>query len=79
MNAGTGTKAETAFWLVWSPSGAKPPTYRHGTPESAVREAERLAKLHPGETFVVLEPIAARCVDNMIRTTYVGGSMDIPF
>jgi hypothetical protein len=73
------TKTENAFWLIWSPTGLRPPKYRHGSPESAVREAERLAHQHPGQEFVVLEPIAARCVDNMVRTTYTGGSGEIPF
>lgn len=68
-----------AFWLVWSPSGATPPKHRHETAQGATAEAERLAKEHPGQLFVVLEAVAARRVDSMIRTTYTGGSTEIPF
>lgn len=73
------TQKEQAFWLVWSPTGATPPKFRHPTEQSAVQEAERLAIVNPGTLFVVLEPIAARRVDNMIRTEYTGGSLSIPF
>lgn len=42
------------FFLVWSPAGIHPPTYRHLGHGSAQTEAQRLAHLHPGETFFVL-------------------------
>jgi hypothetical protein len=73
------TQTESAFWLVWSPSGSTPPKHRHLTEQQAVHEAERLAKEHPGQLFVVVESIAARRVDNMVRTEYTGGSLTIPF
>lgn len=66
------------FWLVWSPTGVKPPTFRHGSEESATLEAERLAREHHGQLFVVLEAKAARRVDDMVRTTFVDES-EIPF
>lgn len=72
-------QSEKAFWLVWSPTGATPPKFRHPSEQSAAEEAERLAITHPGQLFVVLESIAARRVDNMQRTTYTGGSNEIPF
>lgn len=43
------------------------PTHRHSSEASATSEAERLARLHPGETFVVLESVCARRVDDMLR------------
>jgi hypothetical protein len=72
------TQTEKAFWLVWSPTGVRPPKYRHASEQSAVTEAERLAQAHPGQLFVVLEAVAARRVDNMVRTTFAGGSFDEP-
>ena len=72
------TNTENPFWLVWSPTGSAPPRYRHASKQSAVTEAERLARAHPGQLFVVLEPIAGRRVDNMVRTTYVDDK-EIPF
>lgn len=41
------------FWMVWNPNGTMP-TYRHDSPDSAVTEAERLAKTHEGCQFFVL-------------------------
>ncbi|MDX9896338.1 MAG: hypothetical protein RBS34_12870 [Desulfofustis sp.] len=42
------------FWLVWNPNGRQP-LVRHPTEEVARREAERLARKHPGDTFYVLQ------------------------
>lgn len=70
---------ETPFWLVWSPKGERPPKYRHFTVGAATTEAERLARLHPGQTFVVLQSVAARTVDNMVRTVYGPNDSEIPF
>lgn len=42
------------FWIVWNPNGTLPPTYRHGTEQSALDEADRLAVLHRGSSFYVL-------------------------
>jgi hypothetical protein len=69
---------ESAFWLVWSPTGQKPPSYSHASIESARAEAERLAIAHPGKVFVVLEAMDAFHVDSMIRTQYVGGTVGEP-
>lgn len=44
------------YWLV---HGDGPTNFRHPTEQSAVREAERLARLHPGRVFVVLESVEA--------------------
>jgi hypothetical protein len=71
-------QTENAFWLVWSPTGTTPPKFRHESEKAATEEAERLAITHPGQLFVVLEPIAARRIDHMIRTVYAGGSLTTP-
>lgn len=54
-----------SFWMVWNPEG-RAPTYRHTSEGSAKTEAERLARANPGQTFVVLESVCARRVDDMI-------------
>lgn len=41
------------FWLVWSPSEARPQR-RHGSLESAQREADRLHRMY-GKEFLVFE------------------------
>lgn len=43
----------TSGFFVWTKKG-KAPQFHHTTRESAVREAERLAKLHPGQKFHVM-------------------------
>lgn len=72
------TQTESAFWLVWSPTGHKSPSFRHPSIESATKECDRLANAHPGQLFVALEAVAARRVDSMIRTQYVGGTVGEP-
>jgi hypothetical protein len=42
------------FWVVWNPRGGVPVVI-HNTNTSAVREAERLAVLNPGQRFYVLK------------------------
>jgi hypothetical protein len=42
------------FWMVWNPQ-RQPPRYRHASHDLARAEAERLARLSPGEVFVVLQ------------------------
>ncbi|ACK82475.1 hypothetical protein [Methylorubrum extorquens] len=46
------------FWMVYG-LGQGAPTYQHGTEAAALREAERLAEVRPGVTFVVLEATQA--------------------
>lgn len=50
------------FWMV---SGQGVPVVRHNTEELARSEAARLARIHQGESFTVLESIATVTVDNM--------------
>lgn len=66
------------FWFVWN-KGGNLPRYQHSTEKSATDEAERLARLHQGETFVVLESVCARKVDGMQRVDFRNMSDDVPF
>lgn len=43
------------FWMVCGPFNS--PKYRHPTELSAQQEADRLAKMHPGDAFFVMEAI----------------------
>ncbi|MCP1117015.1 hypothetical protein [Robbsia andropogonis] len=66
-----------AFYLVWCPSGVKPPSFRHLSKQSAVQEAERLAATTPGAEFYVLCAQSMRKVDSMQRVELI--ESDIPF
>ena len=57
------------FFVVWSPTGLKPPSIRHDTFQSAHIEAERLAKSMPGAEFFVLKAVS--------RTAAVGVRTDL--
>ena len=63
------------FWVVWNPQ-RNPPMYKHMTEEAAIAEAERLARLNPDHTFIVLEAIAARTTDTMLRRDLRKGTGD---
>ncbi len=52
------------FWLVWNTNGSVAKR-RHASEASALAEAERLALAHPGQTFVVLKPVAGRSIVGM--------------
>jgi hypothetical protein len=43
-----------AFWLVWSPQGARPPKHKHASEKSAKVEAERMAQTYRDADFYVL-------------------------
>ena len=45
------------FWLVWNPNG-RAPTQKHASADLAEKEAERLARMVPGQEFYVLAPYA---------------------
>lgn len=50
------------FWMVWRENS--PTTrFQHMTKQDAEREAERLAKSHPGETFFVLKSVSGIVAD----------------
>lgn len=53
----TETNPDTQFWMVWSPNSGLAPTAKHATGDSAVKEADRLAALNPGQRFYVLKAL----------------------
>lgn len=65
------------FWLVWNPQGYNP-KHKHNTLDGATREAERLARANPEQTFIVMESVRALVVDNIQRTDLRPGS-ELPF
>jgi hypothetical protein len=56
---------DTPFWMIWNPRGHAP-TVSHSHPETAKREAERLARANPGQEFYVLR-CEGKCQVNDIR------------
>jgi hypothetical protein len=50
------------FWMVL---GKGEPVYRHASKADAAKEAERLARLCPGQAFTVLEAVATVVVNNV--------------
>jgi len=69
------TQAEK-FWIVWCPTGAKSPSFRHATYRDAAVEAERLARANAGQTFFVLGAETSLCSVAMHRVEYV---TELPF
>lgn len=74
--------SETAevFWMVWR-ENSHAPTYRHFSKQSAVDEAERLARECAGQTFFVLKTTAAMRAElpAVSRIEIVPREDDIPF
>jgi hypothetical protein len=48
---------DAAFYIVWNPDAGLP-RFKHESEHDAVREAERLAGLNPGQRFYVLSAIS---------------------
>lgn len=67
------------FWIVWSPTGVRPPLHRHPTQHAAITEAERLARSAPGSEFFVLGAEQLRFVDGMHRVEFLDSETPIPF
>lgn len=59
------------FWLVWCPTGATTPSYRHASPHDAIAEAERLARSAPNAKFYVLKATDVRYIDSMKRVALI--------
>jgi hypothetical protein len=58
------------FWMVL---GRGTPIVRHHTAELAKAEAERLARLNPGEAFSVLESLATVVLTDIMWRKHAGG------
>ena len=66
-----------SFYLVWNPQGREP-QQQHPSLERAEREAERLARLHRGQRFIVLRSVSECVVDDVRRIRHVE-SDELPF
>lgn len=69
---------EREFWMVWNPDG-RPPSVRHLSRISAVREAERLARSNPGECFYVLCAESVSMVEPKPSITRRLATVEFPF
>lgn len=66
------------FFLVWSPTGSRPPSHRHDTVDSALAEATRLAREARGAEFYVLYA-THHLKFNDVAVTQLVNNDDIPF
>lgn len=73
------SKPEECFWIIWSPTGSTPPSYRHELYQSAVQEAERLARASRGDEFYVMRAETMRKVNDMVSVDYVHPNDYVPF
>lgn len=62
------------FWMVYG-AGQRAPTVRHKTPESALEEASRLARLAPDVEFFVLQAVS-HVVKRDVEITPMAGDPD---
>ncbi len=62
------------FWLVWCVDNGLP-SVKHDSHDSACTEAERLARLHPGKRFEVMERVSS-CIR---RDVIWEGEQPLPF
>lgn len=67
---------QRTFWMVLG-SGA--PTFRHPSEVAAKAEAERLARMSPGNEFVVLESIASVKKSELQWSVHCEMPFDPPF
>jgi hypothetical protein len=73
---------EPQFWVVWNEDGGSP-TFKHPDYASARKEAQRLARIAPGQRFVVLAA-AVSFVKRDLDETHYGSDQwlmdqEIPF
>jgi hypothetical protein len=67
------------FFLVWSPTGSRVPSYRHNTHDGALAEAMRLAREARGAEFFVLAATDHVKFNDVSVTRLLGSEDDIPF
>ena len=72
-------KTDPQFWLVWSPSGDHSPRVKHATEATAEAEAGRLADLHPGREFYVMQPTMQVVSQRRLVTRFIKDPDEIPF
>jgi hypothetical protein len=73
----------TEFYVVWNPNGHNP-VVRHPDRYRATAEAERLARVAPGERFFVLHAVSMSRKPPPVETVNLDGSAfrledEIPF
>jgi hypothetical protein len=66
------------FWFVWNAS-ASMPRVKHTTEQSANVEAERLARVHRGQTFIVLMSVREFVSIDVARLEHQEPELEIPF
>lgn len=66
------------FYLVWHEDGGEP-RQKHADQHLAEREAERLARVNPGDRFYVLAPVAAIRRSDIERERFDLGELEVPF
>ena len=66
------------FWMVWCEDG-HPPKFMHKNETSAEMEAERLAKLKPGQKFWVLAPASCFVERRVSVERFDLTDRDVPF
>ena len=66
------------FYLVWNPGNLQAPKVRHQSEQEARAEAERLARLNPGQKFYVLQTVAF-CAKVDVRWSDENSGDEIPF
>lgn len=54
---GASNMNEQAYFVVYNPNSSKPPQVRHADFGAAKAEAERLAGIHAGERFYILQAV----------------------
>jgi hypothetical protein len=67
------------FFLVWSPTGTRPPSFRWETRDGALNEAMRLAREAHGAEFFVLAATDHVKFNDVAVTRLLGNEDDIPF
>lgn len=74
---------EQTFFMVWNPSRSAP-THKHLFYDLACKEAERLSRNAPGETFFVLQALTSIRKVDVERNTLKGAEsivhdIELPF
>ncbi len=69
---------KSKIWVVWNPMHG-PAQVRHYSYESAVCEAERMAALHKGSVFHVMESMGVALVEKPVVFKPFSETDGIPF
>lgn len=75
----TGDDGDRDFYIVWSPGGPTPPKVRHFALHEAQREAERLARAHPGQRFFVMAAASVSVLPTATTKAFPNFTASLPF